>query len=49
MDGKRMRDAVAGATVSISLHDMEALVVGQERWEVIRRLRANGESLSAIR
>jgi transposase len=48
MEGKLVRDAVDGATVSMSLHDMEALVVSKERWEEIRRLRVSGESISAI-
>jgi len=49
-EGGRQADTIGtpSATVSRSGQDMEATVVGKDRWEEIRQMRAAGHTISAI-
>ncbi|MCP5309526.1 MAG: hypothetical protein H6951_09690 [Zoogloeaceae bacterium] len=41
-------ESIGGVNVSVSSTGTEAQMVGKERWEQIQRLRAAGQSVSAI-
>jgi len=38
----------SSAKVPVSIHDTEALMIGKERWDEVMRMKAAGQSVSAI-